>query len=272
MSEAARMVSVEFIDAATGRVFARSDLPPGQLPESFAPETTLHLGDDPWQVEHAEPSSAAEFVASGRLVLTVRRLTTVSPRDVLYSLPTICDALPMVSPASTPVDCLELHEDDWRQVELVSRNQATTVNTELDAIQAVYEQHRIRDSDGRIVGFNQIHIRPGVQFIESVSWQRLRALLTASSREYSGVRFRGSTEVAVDSFAVGIGQMVWYGVTEGDTVTVLGLSVVAADGPIPTKAIEPVLREFDLVLVDWCRCAAIGPDNVTEYLALLDRA
>src|SRR5690348_16903151 len=111
MSAAARTVSVEFIDAPTGRVFARSDLPAGQLPDSFAPETTLHLGDDPWLVEHAEPWSAAEFVASGRLVLTVRRLTTVAPHDVRYSLPTICDALPVVGPAPTPVDCLELHED-----------------------------------------------------------------------------------------------------------------------------------------------------------------
>src|SRR2546423_1435250 len=117
MSKAARTVSVEFVDAATGLVFTRSDLPEDQLPDSFAPETTLHLGDDPWLVEGAEPSSAAEFVASGRLVLTVRRLT-VSPQDVLYSLPTICDALPVVGPAPTRVDCLELHEDDWRQVEL----------------------------------------------------------------------------------------------------------------------------------------------------------
>jgi DNA-binding transcriptional ArsR family regulator len=106
---------------ATGVVFARSDLPEGHLPDSFAPETILHLGDDPWLVKHAEPSSAAEFIVSGRLVLTVRRLTTVSPQDVLYSLPTICHALPAVGPAATRDDCLELHEDDWRQVELVSR-------------------------------------------------------------------------------------------------------------------------------------------------------
>src|SRR6266536_3198985 len=98
MSGAARTVSVEFLDAATGVVFARSDVPEGHLPDSFAPETTLHLGDDPWLVEHAEPSSAAEFVASGRLVLTVRRLATVSPQDVLYSLPTICHELPAVGP------------------------------------------------------------------------------------------------------------------------------------------------------------------------------
>jgi hypothetical protein len=271
MSEASCVVSVEFIDAATGRVFARSDVPAGQLPDSFAPETTLQLGGDPWLVDRAEPSSAAEFVASGRLVLTVRRLLTVSPHDVLYSLPTICDALPVVGPAPAPVDCLEFHEDGWRQVELVSRSQAATVNTELDAIQIVYEQHGIRDSDGRVIGFNKIHVRPGDPLVESVSWQRLRGLFVPSSHAYGGVRFRGSAAVALGSFAFGVGPLVWYGLTARDNVTVLGLTFTADDRAISPEAIEPVLREFDLALVDWCRCAAIGPDRVADYLAGLDR-
>jgi hypothetical protein len=223
MSGAVRTVSVEFVDAASGVVFARSDLPEGHLPDSFAPQTTLHLGDDPWLVEHAEPSSAAELVASGRLVLTVRRLTTVSPHDVLYSLPTICHALPAVGPATMSVDCLELHEDDWRQVELVARSQATAVNAELDAIQVVYEQYGIRDSGGRLVGFNKIHVRPIVPLLEPVSRQRLRDLLASPGREYGGVRLRDSAEVAVGSFALGVGRLVWYGVAERDSVTVLGL-------------------------------------------------
>ena len=264
-------MSVEFVDAATGVVFARSDLPEGQLPDSFAPETTLHLGDDPWLVEHAEPSSAEQFVASGRLVLTVRRLTTVSPQDVLYSLPTICHALPAVGPATTPIDCLELHEDDWRQVELVSRSQAAAVEAELDAIQVVYEQHGLRDSGGRLVGFSKIHVRRIVPLVEPIPQQRLRDLLASSGHEYGGVRFRNSAEVAVGSFAIGVGRLAWYGVTERDSVTVLGLALAAAGGRIPAEAVGPVLREFDLVLVDWCRCAAVGPDNLPDYLAALDR-
>ena len=78
--------------------------------------------------------------------------------------------------------------------------------------------------------------------------------------------------MAVGSFALGVGRLVWYGVTERDSVTVLGLTSTAAGGPIPAESIELVLREFDLVLVDWCRCAAVGPDNITDYLAALDKA
>jgi hypothetical protein len=107
--------------------------------------------------------------------------------------------------------------------------------------------------------------------MSSVSWQRLRELFVSSSHEYSGVQFRDSAEVTVGSFALGVGPLVWHGLTARDDVTVLGLIFVADDGAISTEAIEPVLRGFDLALVDWCRCAAIGPDSVAEYLADLGR-
>jgi hypothetical protein len=28
----------------------------------------------------------------------------------------------------------------------------------------------------------------------------------------------------------------------------------------------------DLALVDWCRCAAVGPDNLTDYFAAIGTA
>jgi hypothetical protein len=271
MSRTVRTVSVEFVDAATGQTFARSDLPADQLPHSFASETTLHLGDDPWLVERAEPVVATEFVPAGRLVLTVRRLASVPPQEILYSLPTICDTLPRLGPTPTAADCLELHEDDWRQVELVSRSLATAVNAELDAILRVHEQYAERDSDERIVGFRKVHIRSIVPFAEPVSWSRLRELLPTPQQEYEGVRFRGSAQVAVGSFALDVGRLSWYGITERDAMAVLGVAFTAAGDPVAAGCIEPVLREFDLVLIDWCRCAAISPDNLTHYLRAVGR-
>jgi len=91
-------------------------------------------------------------------------------------------------------------------------------------------------------------------------------LLPAPQHEYEGVRFRGSAEAAVGSFALDVGRLSWYGITDRDAVAVLGLAFTAAGGPVPAACIEPVLRGFDLVVVDWCRCAAIGPDDLTDYL------
>lgn len=271
MSTAARTISVEFIDADTGKTFARSDLPAGQLPESFAVETTLHLGADPWLVERAEPLTAAEFVLAGRLTLTVRRVRSVPAEEVLYSLPTICDALPVVGPAVAPGAGLALHEDDWRQVELASRSRAASVNAELDAIRYVYERYGQRDAAGRVVGFRSIHIRSIGPLVEPFPWRQLRGLLPESLHEYEGVSFRGSTGLVVDSFAVGLGSLSWYGVDKGGDVAVLGLHFAAAGGPVPAAWIEPIMRAFDLVVVDWCRGAAVEADHLTEYLRAVGR-
>jgi hypothetical protein len=48
-------------------------------------------------------------------------------------------------------------------------------------------------------------------------------------------------------------------------VTVLGLHL-DGDEPVQAADIEPVLHAFDLVLVDWCRCAAVLPENLAGYL------
>jgi hypothetical protein len=51
-------------------------------------------------------------------------------------------------------------------VELVSRSLAAVVNAELDAIQRVYERHGQRDSEGRVFGFREIHLRSIVSLAE----------------------------------------------------------------------------------------------------------
>jgi hypothetical protein len=274
----AETVSVTFVDATTGHEFARSDLPVTQLPVSFATETTLHLGGDPWLVEQAEPLTAAEAVAAGQLVLTLRRLQSIPPQEILYSLPTICDALPPVGSEPASADSLELHEDDWRQVELVSRSLAPAVDAELDAIRLIYTDHGSPDAEGRISAFHRLHVRSIDSLAEPPHWPQLRDLLPTPARTYAGVRFRGSPTLVVDSFALGFGPLVCYGVVERDRVTVFGIHVTAdGDGSVPADdstgptaaAVGAVLRAFDLTIVDWCRRIVADADHAAAYIRQL---
>src|SRR4051812_9918971 len=110
-----KTVRVELFDADTGKRFSVSDAPIERLPGSFEAATTLHLGEDDWQVVRATPVTAAEFSATGKLRLVLRRLPKpqhVDPKEILFSLPTICDATPGVATESTKLgkNVLELHE------------------------------------------------------------------------------------------------------------------------------------------------------------------
>ena len=85
MSWFSRNVLVTFIDDATGEKFAESEMPPANLPDSFAEETTLHIGDDDWSVVHAEPMSKTEFTKSRTLTLRLRKVELVDPEALSFS-------------------------------------------------------------------------------------------------------------------------------------------------------------------------------------------
>ncbi len=91
MSWLSRNVLVTFINDATNEAFAESKMPPANLPESFAAETTLHIGDADWSVVHAEPQSKKEFTESGALTLRLRKIELIDPEALSYSQLDITD-------------------------------------------------------------------------------------------------------------------------------------------------------------------------------------
>ncbi|WP_433040663.1 hypothetical protein [Dactylosporangium sp. CS-033363] len=234
-------VQVTFVDAGSGQPFARSEMPAEQLPESFAAQTSLQLGQDQWVVERAEPETRAEATARGQMVLTLRRVEMMAPQDILYSLPTLCAELPPLADEAAGADALVLHEDDWRQVELASRGNAAAIDGELAAIRRIFTEHR------RGAGFDQIHLRELAALGEPLpSWAQVRANLPRPDRELGGVRFRDAPNRVAGSFALAYGAgSVCYGVVQQDRVTVLGL--------IGTPPVADLARALDLVVLDWCR-------------------
>jgi len=222
-------VTVFFVDAGTGETFARGDMPA----RPFEPATTVQIGEESWQIERAE------FVSASRVVLTVRKLMTIPPGDILYSLPSIVDELPPPGPGHSRSASLDLHEDDWRQVELVSRSLAARVAAEFDEIQRIYDEQGSRDASGRLIGFRRIHLRSLTALVTPVPWP---------GRDAGEVRL-GGTPVA-NSFAHNLGGAWCYGMAGPSGATVVGLHPNAT--PV-AASLRPLLAEHDLLLVDWCR-------------------
>jgi hypothetical protein len=205
------------------------------------------------------------------LVLTVRRIVTVPARSILYSLPTICAALPGLDHADSTVDRFDLHEDDWRQIEFVSAGHTGTVEAEFDAIRRVYQESSVHS--GGITAFREIHVRtqPAAPLATHVPLDRLLEVLPMPHRTYDGVGFHRQAGVAGGSFAFDLGSVVLYGLAEQGAATVLCLSMVASPAPPPADGevvawIQRVMDAFDVILTDWCRCAAFGPDSLDQFL------
>jgi len=218
-------VSVLFVDAETGQTVG----PAFDAPAGFEPAATVEVAGQSWAVERAE------YVSDSRLVVAIRKIDPIP----LFCLPSLADERPSTGPGHSREPCLELHEDDWRQVEVVSRAMAGRVADELAEIEGIYSAHCRRDGNGRVAGFSRIHLRTILSLPEPVPWP---------GRDTGEVRLGGAP--VANSFAHHLGGAWCYGVTGPSGATVVGLHPAAA--PV-AASLRPLLREHDLFVVDWNR-------------------
>lgn len=77
----------------------------------------------------------------------------VDPKDLLFSLPTLCDPAPAVDESPVLAGARALHEDDWRQIEFVSMVGESHIRGELATLAAFRIQYR------RASGWASVYLR-----------------------------------------------------------------------------------------------------------------
>jgi hypothetical protein len=252
-------VHVTFIDEATGRIIKVADMAPDDLPESFQVDTTLHLGDIDWSVVRAIPVTRAESSQSKKLKLYVRKVEKMDPSKILFSMPSICDLIPPLGSGLVAANDYALHEDDWRQLELVSHELASEVDNEIQSIRQIHLLHSAK------IGWRKIHVRSRpVTPVTGRVTLRDAARVFGLASGFFGVTYSQSA-VQINSgysFTALDGQQ-FYGLTADGAVTVF--AVARESLPVaPLRSIEFVealAREFNLDLVRWCGCERVGASD-----------
>jgi hypothetical protein len=258
-------IHVEFIDEETGETFAQSTIPADDLPATFEADTTVTIGQQSWSVQRADPPTALEFRRTGRLQVWLRRVRVemADPMDLLFSLPTIVDALPPVVPGSTKLGkrVFEIHEDDWRQVELVALRWQEAIDATFAAIRRIYGEER----DG--YGFRNLHVRteiPAPLNGCAIRLTDLQARLDSSTEAYEGVAYVGAAGLVEGGFATPLSPgILLYGQEQEGQVTTVGLAkqAAAAPGEASVHQLTELASENGLCLVDWCRTLQLLPDT-----------
>ena len=251
-------VSVTFIDDSSGETFAATEMPPGDLPESFELDTTFHLGNDDWMVVDAQPKTRAEYAKSKTLVLRLRRVEMVDPSTILYSLPSICDGIPGVSDRALSGNEFVLAEDDWRQFEFVSSNLCNIVDHEITQIR------RIHENASAEVGWREIHVRSNPEFPIACALE-LNDLATAlnASNPPVGVAYRGAQSQITDGYVIHIEGLTVYGVAPNNQVQTIAFDQYSDVSPDPNSIdrLKSIAQKLELDLVYWCRCIRAAPDD-----------
>jgi len=263
-------IHVTLIDGATGRILGRSDLPIHQLPDSFEMPTTLHLGNQDWHVETAEPMRADEFSRTGALILTLRQVSHVDPNKILFTLPTLDAVIPhpdqrIKAPGHRT---LELHEDDWRQIEFVSTKYQREIEAELADIATICREYGV--DNGRFPGFREIHMRKRIPspFDPPLAVAEMWAALGVTGPSFDAVSFERTSGIVPESFAFHIGELTMYGTSVTNSVRCLCLCRHRSALREPAlSGVQRLMSAHSLYLVDWCRMTLLAPSD-TKSLAL----
>lgn len=271
---AEKLIHVTFIEAATGEPFAEVDLPVERLPEHFALQTTIHLGDQDWEVVNAEPMSAKEFIAIGVLKLTLTPLINMPVDNILYSLPTISDELPNMTPRIDMVEMhlLTLHDDDWRQIELIDQSFKAEISTEMASIRRIFAEERVEMTDYN--AFKKMHIRSLIAepIKKQCLYQDLFEQLNEHGLPYDGCSFAKMDGIIRGGFAHQLSGVEIYGFHHQGQIKVLGLQLTSeANHQLindSAKLICQLMNDHNLYLVDWCRgiCLSADQQAITDYL------
>jgi len=249
-------IEVTLINDADGETMARRMLPVEALPESFFADTTLHIGNADWSVVSAEPKTRNEYRTSGSLVLRLRKIEYMDPKKILFSLPTICDELPACEGAPVDGSELLLAEDDFRQVELVSRSQIALVEKEIEAVRAIFENERVGP------GFRNLHVRREIGAPIAPPYPSFAELVSVSEGRVGSLCFRGAPKRVTHGFSIAEAKTpAVYGIHVEDELRVLG--IVGFSDSFGGD-LEAFAARHGLLLVDWCGCSMRVPGSATE--------
>lgn len=266
-------IHVTFVDADTDRTLASQAIPATQLPDRIDIHTTVRLGDDEWEIVEADLVTRSEFERSGSLCLRMRRrqAVTLDPRQIRFSTPTLCSELPPLDDraSSVPAGVFELHEDDWRDVELVSIHCKQQIDANFAAIRQVYE----RSGDG--VGFTEVHVRrePRTPLLGSdVTLDDIFLAFGTQLTAFPGLRIRGAPGLVARGFAFATQSLRFYGHSTATSLASIGVDPWKATGDVTAEAdaLTKLMTRHHLTVIVWRQCRQIDDnDQLVSWLEAL---
>jgi hypothetical protein len=252
-------IEVTFIDDLTGESLGLTHIPARDLPDSFERDTTIDLSGADWQVLNARPKTRAQYTKSKKLLLWIRRIESIDPNDILYSLPSIANVIPEVDNRPLSGHELTFAEDDWRQFELISHQLADKVDKEIAKIRLIHETATVG------AGWSAIHLRskPEIPIASNISLTHLASTLKITTKS-AGITYDGSQSPITDGYSFALNDdFCIYGIAPNTKVQVIAIGQDANISPTEDSIdkLQQLARKFNLDLVHWCRCIRVAPDD-----------
>jgi hypothetical protein len=190
--------------------------------------------------------------------------------DLLYSTPTINDFIPSTvsrSSLEASAECIQIHEDDWRQFELIDAKYKNEIDAELADISKIWDEHSVSLGHDD-TAFRKTHIRKRIPVPVQISISRadFEALVGEKMIPMSYLGYQG---ILQNAYAAQVDNLLIYATIQNDQVTTIGLEPLA-QFKLPPEFLErfgKFIQDHNLSLVHWrsrTRFELVG--DIMKYL------
>lgn len=241
-------IRVQFIDNSTGVTIGVSEMMPDQLPDTFSVPTTMHIQEKEWSVDEAIPEDSADFIKTRKLVLKLKKIEKINSQDVLFTLPTISNEIPVTGDKCLYNDFeISIHEDEWRQSEFLKTSSFPLIDIEVAKIKDVWENDS-KKVDDKFTAFKRCHVRSTVgEPALSIDFGELKKLLNVN--KIGCLKIDG--DFVLNSFSFQTEDTTYYGTQNNGQVDQLCISKWNEN---TGSEITRITNHFTLVFINWYNC------------------
>jgi len=193
--------------------------------------------------------------------------TNINVNDILFTTPTIENTFPSFEEIVDSSN-LSIPEDEWRQVEFVSKSQKASIDAEIDSINYIF-QHKIHQGPN-YTGFKEIHVRRLIVQPISIPYNKILSYLGRAYKKQSGLIIENNPGQVKNGFSLICDGVEYYGLKDNKN-NVITFCIYGAnsdeDLDKSIKNISKFLRSEDLFLVHWTHSTIFDETSIRELVA-----
>jgi hypothetical protein len=192
------------------------------------------------------------------------KVQTINPNDILFTTPTLNNALPVFEEKTDT--CAFFHEDEWRQIEFVSKNQKASIDKEIAKIKDIYDNQSHKGDS--YVGYKNVAVRDLITEPLTVDFSRLKSYLTDKPIKMQGLGLENNPGQVKGGFFFNINGVNYYGLVDNNIVKTF--CIYSSDSEQDLKSATDNLAKFlateKLYLIDWRAMHVFDETNIKTDL------
>lgn len=192
---------------------------------------------------------------------------TINLNDILYTTPTLENALPEFED-KVDTSNMQFHEDDWRQIEFLSKDQKSSIDKEVAKIKDVYDNHSHKGDT--YTAFKKVEVRELITQPLTIDFSKLQTYLSDKKITLRGVSLHNNPGQVKNGFSFSVNGIDYYGQFD-ETKKVKWFCIYSADSQESLRSsidkLSKLLASEKLYLVDWRQMKVFDETNIkTDFV------